>query len=237
MDITKEYKLTSEMLVIDKKMIYEEMGYINHDVPEAIIEIVETLFSKYVPKLEIRAGYRLFNTTPVKSIRQKLIADNVEFNVKGIISSQMRGISTAAFYLCTVGKKLDDWSKEFYDSGDQLEGYILDIIGSHIAETTAEWLEEKVKEEVGVLNFGCTNRYSPGYCGWDVYEQHKLFSFFEPGFLGVSLKESGLMKPIKSTSGVIGIGPGVKKQDYLCETCSIAQCIKKNISLRESAQT
>ena len=138
--------------------------------------------------------------------------------------------------MCTIGKKLDEWSKEFYDSGNQLEGYILDLIGPHIAESTADWLEEKIKKEVAASNFGCTNRYSPGYCGWDVYEQHKLFSFFKPGFLGVTLKESGLMKPIKSTSGVIGIGPGVKKQDYLCETCGITECIKKNISLRENTR-
>ena len=66
MDVTKEFKLTSDMLVIDKKSIFKEMGYINHDVPEAIVEIVEPLFLKYVPELEIMAGYGLFSATPVK---------------------------------------------------------------------------------------------------------------------------------------------------------------------------
>ncbi|MCK7538940.1 MAG: hypothetical protein MZV63_52410 [Marinilabiliales bacterium] len=46
-----------------------------------------------------------------------------------------------------------------------------------------------------------TNRFSPGYCGWDVAEQHKLFSFFKDNFCGITLTESALMNPVKSVSG------------------------------------
>ncbi|MCF0209200.1 MAG: methionine synthase, partial [Bacteroidaceae bacterium] len=73
-----------------------------------------------------------------------------------------------------------------------------------------------------------TNRFSPGYCGWHVREQKLLFSTFplaEP--CGVKLTDSCLMLPIKSVSGVIGIGENVRKLEYTCGLCDYANCYKR----------
>jgi len=55
-----------------------------------------------------------------------------------------------------------------------------------------------------------TNRYSPGYCGWDVTEQHKLFQLMPENYCGIKLTPSALMDPVKSISGIIGIGKMLK---------------------------
>ena len=70
-----------------------------------------------------------------------------------------------------------------------------------------------------------TNRYSPGYCGWDVAEQHKLFQLIPDNFCGVRLNESSLMNPEKSVSGIIGIGENVKYNPYTCRICDMKDCI------------
>jgi hypothetical protein len=44
---------------------------------------------------------------------------------------------------------------------------------------------------------------------------------------GVMLTESSLMLPIKSVSGVIGLGPDVRHQDYTCGLCSYADCFRR----------
>jgi hypothetical protein len=44
---------------------------------------------------------------------------------------------------------------------------------------------------------------------------------------GVTLTDSSLMLPIKSVSGVIGVGPDVKKMDYTCGLCSFADCFRR----------
>ena len=52
-----------------------------------------------------------------------------------------------------------------------------------------------------------SRRYSPGYCGWHITAQRKLFAALQPAAIGVSLNASCLMEPLKSVSGVILAGP------------------------------
>ena len=49
-------------------------------------------------------------------------------------------------------------------------------------------------------------RFSPGYCGWHVSAQKKLFEYLKPEEIGIGLNESCLMQPLKSISGVIFTG-------------------------------
>jgi hypothetical protein len=44
---------------------------------------------------------------------------------------------------------------------------------------------------------------------------------------GVRLTDSSLMVPIKSVSGIIGIGEKVRKLDYTCGLCDFKQCYKR----------
>jgi len=73
-----------------------------------------------------------------------------------------------------------------------------------------------------------TNRFSPGYCGWNVKEQHKLFQLLPPKFCGISLSDSALMIPIKSISGIIGMGDHVIVSDYPCDVCHEENCIYRS---------
>jgi hypothetical protein len=57
-----------------------------------------------------------------------------------------------------------------------------------------------------------------------VAEQHALFALLPPQFCGISLGESALMHPVKSVSGIIGVGPEVKYSDYLCDVCNVSDC-------------
>ena len=49
--------------------------------------------------------------------------------------------------------------------------------------------------------------YSPGYCGWHISGQKKLFAFLHPEEIGIRLLDSFLMHPLKSVSGVFVCGP------------------------------
>ena len=91
-------------------------------------------------------------------------------------------------------------------------------------DLAADQVEEQVRQLMKVHSLQITNRYSPGYCTWNVEEQHKLFSLFPEGCCGISLSSSSLMDPIKSISGIIGIGAGVEYQDYTCEICPMRDC-------------
>ena len=84
---------------------------------------------------------------------------------------------------------------------------MLDAIASERADRAAE-----LAGAIGSRRFrreGSTRRvlpYSPGYCGWHVSGQRKLFDFLRPEEIGMTLNASCLMQPLKSVSGVLVAG-------------------------------
>lgn len=92
-------------------------------------------------------------------------------------------------------------------------------------------IQDEMEQHLRQYGLNITDRYSPGYCGWNVDEQQKLFSLFPDKFCGVTLTPHSLMQPVKSVSGIIGIGPEVSRKGYTCNVCDMANCIyrkKKN---------
>jgi hypothetical protein len=106
-----------------------------------------------------------------------------------------------------------------------VERYVYDVLGSAIAEAAADRLQEVIAWEAANGGEKITNRYSPGYCHWDVADQHSLFSLLGDSPCGITLTSSALMKPVKSISGLIGIGPKVHYRDYQCSRCRFKNCI------------
>jgi len=74
-----------------------------------------------------------------------------------------------------------------------------------------------------------TNRYSPGYCGWNITGQKILFSLLPEYFCGIELTDTCLMLPIKSVSGIIGIGRDVKFNAYTRNLCDMQYCLYRNL--------
>ena len=87
--------------------------------------------------------------------------------------------------------------------------------------------EKKIAASVKPIGWSLTNRYSPGYCDWPVSDQHNLFSLLPAGFCGITLTSSALMVPVKSLSGVIGVGSGVKRGAYQCSICDLKDCYRR----------
>ena len=104
---------------------------------------------------------------------------------------------------------------------------IADALGSVIAEKCADEMELTLQESIDKLGWHHTNRFSPGYCGWNVSEQQRLFPLFDGHTCGITLTESSLMVPIKSVSGIIGLGREVRRLDYTCGLCDFKHCYKR----------
>ena len=100
--------------------------------------------------------------------------------------------------------------------GDLLTGYVYDVIGSEVVEAAVDLMQDSLRKSMAAEGKKITNRYSPGYCGWDVAEQHKLFQLMPDNYCGIKLNDSALMNPEKSVSGFIGIGEHVRYNPYTC---------------------
>jgi hypothetical protein len=89
-------------------------------------------------------------------------------------------------------------------------GFMLDAVASYSADKASEAAEEifinylSSKGEVNALTRVLL--YSPGYCGWHISGQKKLFEYLKPEEIGIHLNEHFLMVPLKSISGVLVAG-------------------------------
>lgn len=218
------------------EMFYQHLGYSTGAVPGFVVDFVQTAIQHIPTMIAPQWTISILQESVVVFDKKSMTCGNQQFHTEPIITKRLRTASTVAFFVCSIGKQFEEWSKHETDSGDLLKGYILDLIASEVVEGVADQMELQLDEIISGRGWKRTNRYSPGYCDWSVSEQHKLFSFFPPHPCGVSLTDSALMLPIKSISGVIGLGPNAIRKDYECSLCNLEHCfMRRNPAPQNSA--
>jgi len=221
----QEYRYRFDDLDISVGIIEKFMGYEPGHSPEPIPDLIHEVFAVAHDHCDIRGGYVIKDDINILKEDYLLHINGVEFDIKRIVSNQLRKIDQIALFACTAGHGIGDYSKQLMHEGDFIKGYIVDVVGSEIVESAMDKVQNDLEKQMESTGLHITDRYSPGYCGWSVGEQHKLFSFFPQGFCGITLTPSSLMQPIKSVSGIIGIGENVRRKGYVCNMCDMVNCI------------
>jgi len=136
-----------------------------------------------------------------------------------------KGAGRIAVFMVTVGDEITRQAGMRGAAGDASTGRILDAIGSWAAERTAEALMTHLAAHLGP-DESFTVRYSPGFCGMDLSQQRLLFQLAPAGTVGISLLPSLFMRPLKSISGLVGLGPREVVGIHLspCEPCPLTGC-------------
>ena len=204
------------------------MGYAGGVGSTHFSEDLERLLSEAGSHACIEGGYRVFPPGSVSIEREGFRVEGEYFDTGRVIAGPLRGAETLAFFVATAGAGITEWSRRVMQEQDYLQAYFIDALGSELVEKAADWLEEQVIAWSGERGQATTNRYSPGYCGWSVSEQHKFFSLLPGKFCGISLTDSALMQPEKSVSGVVGIGGRSKKRAYGCSICTLENCFRRH---------
>jgi cobalamin-dependent methionine synthase I len=156
----------------------------------------------------------------------KVKTESADIQCGSKIARQLKGSNMVALFIGTAGNRFDEWIRK-KGTEDIMAEYYCSSIGSVIADKVADVIEDIVMKHASTLGMGITNRYSPGYCDWNIREQRMIFDLLPAGKAGVTLTQSFLMKPVKSVSGIIGIGPGLDQGAYMCEICGMTNCIVK----------
>ncbi len=146
--------------------------------------------------------------------------------ILGPIATFMKPVQRVAVFVATIGDALEGLSRERIDAGRTLEGFVLDAVGSVAADAASEALAEHLMAHVVEPDEAVTAPFSPGYCGMSLDQQEAIFSIVDAEPLGVSLSESMLMTPLKSVSGLIGIGPReeIGERGVPCRWCDLEDC-------------
>jgi hypothetical protein len=222
--IVREFPLDGRSIVIDEARLLHVLGYPKSYMTEQLRRAIDHAKKKAAELSEPRCGFAV--PDGVLSVADgRFLVRGVTFESGSIITAFLRRCSGVAFFTGTIGPRYERWIKECFSDGDPLLGMVSDVIASELAEATAEEAEARIVEHASRQGLRTTSRYSPGYCGWSVAEQQKLFSFLPPKFCGITLTESSLMIPIKSVSGVIGLGEKAVRQPYTCDACGMENCV------------
>lgn len=228
-------QLNMSILDIPMQEIYSAMGTHGQEPDSATVHTTEYLLKEAAQFLRPQFKYLLLDgsvdcNTGVLTICSPNGPEQREITLYsgGIIARQLRGAERFALFVATVGKGYLQWEEAVKRRDDIHQSYVMDCVGSQIVESVADYMESVLQAEIAPLGFKRTNRFSPGYCGWHVSEQQLLFTLFEEAHpCGIELTESSIMLPMKSVSGIIGIGTNVRYLPYSCGICNKKDCYKR----------
>lgn len=209
-----EKTLDYEDLQITLTDVYEQMGYHDVEPDEATQQETQAVVDDVRRWLSPQFCFYVVRELPA-------------FEMGHIISHQLRGSEAYALFVCTAGSAFEQYQQQLKDWDDMVRIFIADALGSVIAEKCSDQMEMALQASIDKLGWHHTNRFSPGYCGWHVSQQQLLFPLFGGHTCGVTLTDSSLMVPIKSVSGIIGLGKEVRRLDYTCGLCDFKQCYKR----------
>ena len=216
-----EKRLSLDSLHIRPEEVYRQMGYGEEAPDERTAAEVKRLLASASQTAVPRYCYRVMDGRLEKDV---LRMGECDFHLGRIIMRQLAGATHFAVFVATAGAELEEWRKR----DDLLESFIADALGSVVAERTADEMEKALQASIDKLGWKRTNRFSPGYCEWATDEQRQLVPLLgNPNPCGVWLTESALMWPVKSVSGIIGLGENVAYHDYACQLCQLTHCFRR----------
>jgi Vitamin B12 dependent methionine synthase, activation domain len=173
---------------------------------------------------QIQGGYYIFEDIHFNKGRKIITLGDVPFYVGGVLFPRFKNVEKIAVTLCTAGSKLDELSQNYINNGENLIGYFINALGNLITDKALENIKTNLKNSTSSLGYSITECYCPGYCDWPLSEQKKIFSLLPEKFCNVILTDSCLMLPLKSVSGLIGIGINVQEDFPQCRICSLTNC-------------
>jgi hypothetical protein len=156
---------------------------------------------------------------------------------------QLHDVRSAALVAVSAGRECEEHARTLWNEGKPDEYFFLEIYGSAVVEDIVARTSGRLCDLAGHRGLMAVPHYSPGYTGWDVAEQGKLFELITrhagqlPGPLEVM--SSGMLRPKKSLLAVFGLAPtrvgGVASPGATpCESCAFSPCSYRRAPYRHA---
>jgi hypothetical protein len=217
-------EMTSSDIRPARDEILENLGIpLNQELSSTVEELIKEALDLFNRTCRPRAIY-----TPVTVSEFSGIYHGEGLNDQktplGDMYEQAREI---VLFALTIGKEVTEKISGLFLDDDLALAGVLDATASAGAETAADRVEahyqgRRVNTEMK-NNTPDIYRFAPGYCGWHITGQKKLFRFLGPEKIGITLLPSYMMSPLKSLSGVIIVTEKSSAFDNAYNVCK--QCV------------
>lgn len=212
---------------IDRNEVLRYLGYPQEVTPN---QRMAGMIDEWIDQASRIATPRgVYRVLPVvykdrRSLRVETTAGLTEF--RGAIGEYLGPSLSIAVFIATAGPQVERLASELLREHDDLGAMVLNAVGAERAEAAKAVVIRQLREMAAPAGLAPTIPYSPGYCGMKLIEQRKIFSLFDTQRVGVTLTSECLMQPIKSVSGLIGLGlaADVVTIGSSCDRCEHHNC-------------
>jgi hypothetical protein len=161
------------------------------------------------------AIYKIAHSRPIDDANVDI--DGTVFTSK-VLNKLIRDQKTVYPFLATIGKELDELP---IPPKDMMANFCLDTIKTLVLVNAVDYLEKYIRKKHNILKTALLN---PGEIeDWHISQQRPLFNLFKDpqSQIGVSLTAGGVLRPIKSRSGLIF----ANEDGFIsCRLCTQFQC-------------
>ena len=157
--------------------------------------LFETAKKTAKPKVLYREAY-------VEEISGKNVRINGHTFESDVLAANLKDIHRVFAYVSTCGTEVDDWSK---NEKDYVVSLWLDMIKEMFLREANTFFREYMKKSYQFEKISTVNPGSGNKDHWHISQQAPLFAMIGnvKEEIGVTLTDSFLMMPIKSTSGLL----------------------------------
>jgi hypothetical protein len=141
---------------------------------------------------------------------------------------------SAVLVVVSAGKECEEKARLLWKELKPDEYFFMEVFGSAVVEHLVTLASGRICGWADRNKMAVLPHYSPGYSGWDIADQIKLWDLIRlnhgRGFPGeLDVMETGMLRPKKSLLAVVGVtrhGEMARRFAKLipCENCSLAGC-------------
>jgi hypothetical protein len=141
---------------------------------------------------------------------------------------------SAVLVAVSAGKECEEMARELWRDSKPDEYFFMEMFGSAIVEHLVTVANGRICGWADANAMVALPHYSPGYSGWDVADQVRLWNLLRQnhggGFPGeLEVLETGMLRPKKSLLAVVGVTRNLELAQRFaglipCENCSLPGC-------------
>ena len=173
----------------------------------------------------IHPGY-VFETFLVAAVSEEGVelAGGARLAIAGV-ARRWGPIGAIGLGVCSIGDALERRVDELLACREFPLAFMLDSTGWVAVEALANELGNWICNRLIAEGIKAAPRLSPGFTGWDIWDQRVLFRLLPAHTVGVRINEYCVMIPGKSLSFGMGLGADVRvDQSHKCRRCDLAEC-------------
>jgi len=220
-DIIKPMPTQSFDLTLELDLALRSQGGDPARARPALRKMTAAMIGRAHTLLAPAVAYEVLDIAEVRHERL-VISPRVSFK-SASLAQALGGAKQMAVAVCTIGSQLEQAVGAMFAAGQQVEATVLDGVGSAAVEELSQRvcrMFEDMARERGLMT---SSPFSPGEPDWPLESQRDLFDLVAAEEIGVTLKDSYLMHPLKSLSLVVGIGENLATGGSPCEFCSLSE--------------